>query len=320
MPMPSTVDAHLEPLPSLDRATTPPTVGSAALALPSSPSYASRSLGRSVIVSGVEFEPALPALSPGLPPSPAPASYFDEWREQQQQTVETPPPTKEEMREFFSPAKMDGRPLDEEATPLEEQHDTLTLSENAEEATDVSFGADSSSFSSLSMRREREMAPSPSPAPQSPIRHPPLPTDDTQAAREARWSALVEQAEDRASRMGLDSLFEAEEDEEAEQSPVVETSISTSAGPSPASYTTSTMLYRLGLGSTSTLDGLASAPMPNRPSLVRVASTRTRKGGGLKAVRDWIRCGDETTGAEEHDSSEVWHIEVSHCLDYQTRL
>lgn len=332
------------------------------LEAPSSPSYASRSLGRSVIVSGVEFEPAIPTPSPRLPlpTTPGviatPASYFDEWRGEQQ-AVETPPPTKEEMREFFSPAKgasgslepagvieVDGRVAQEvrEGQQAEEEAEADTSFDA--KSTGASILASPASATSQVRRAEREGAPSPSPAPPSPFALSSKPrllfTDDSQEAREARWSALVEQAENRASRMGLDSLFEAEEDEEEqgqaqqedeessirlaplEEGPIASPPITYPAPTPPTnSSSASTMLYRLGLGSSSTINSLASASLPTRPALTRGGSTKNAfapaRGvkGGLVLVRDWIRRGDEEQQDDEGESAEVWHIEVSElCL------
>ena len=245
------------------------------------------------------------------------------------------------MREFFSPSlAVDGpqpatptsvvkvekadRPLAPEQVDQDDQFfaegdESVNVDDN-DSCSSALFHSPSSALA-LSQRKERESAPSPSPSKDQRL---PSPTDDTQAARESRWSALIEQAEQRASRMGLESLFEAEEDEgeaflSTEQihhsrpvtptsAPTTSTTLTASSSPS---VPPSIMSYRLGLGlgSTSPLDSLSA--VSSRPALTRRTSVKSSSAGGLlRVVQDWIREGDGDEAAEG-DSTEVWQIEVS---------
>lgn len=288
---------------------------------PQSPSYASRSLGRNVIVSGIEFEPALPIPPLAEPFGDAAEAFRAQLRkldaegrreaepnligvfggEGEVARVETP--SREEMREFFGPSASSSS-----SAPASVDLPTLPTSHWP-------------------------------PPPPPPSHHAASAKQNTSAAKDseddvsARWSALVEQAEQRASRMGVGKVdlwgsssegeeelseSEGEEQEEGEepttepqspQAPPPNTSSSPElAPPSPPATSppppTSSILYRLGLGTSTFSLAEGRPPLGRQPSL---GAKLTAK-GPLGRVQDWIRNGAGDALNQEEEAT--WYIEV----------
>jgi hypothetical protein len=149
----------------------------------------------------------------------------------------------------------------------------------------------------------------------------------------ARWSALVEQAEQRASRMGVgkvdlwgssDELSEVDgmsgsDEERGRETPAPEPETPRTLEPVPTSLPapaafpiasppppTSSMLYRLGL-STSSLSTEGRPPLGRQSSLTSKATAR----GTLGRVQEWIRNGAGADLEKEKEGEARWYIEVS---------
>lgn len=205
------------------------------------------------------------------------------------------------------------------------------------------FGPSSSSSAHPSTDSDLPTLPTSHWPPPAPSTIPSVSKTNTATAREseddvsARWSALVEQAEQRASRMGVgkvdlwgssdelseeEAVSESEEElyEEGETQPETPTTLEpsstqlTAASPlSPSTNSppppTSSMLYRLGLG-TSSLSLAEGRPPLGRQSSSNAKATAK---GVLGKVQEWIRNG---TGydLEEKEGQTRWYIEVSGLL------
>jgi hypothetical protein len=305
-------------------------------------------LGRNVVVSGVEFEPALPTPSPPVVRSSnvLQPSFFGSWDRDEEEKVPPPPtPTKEEMMGFFQGGA--SRVVEKERGEHTQDEGGHSASESADQTSESGWlataGKDERGEAVFVLSRQRagELTPVPDVPPSMALtlveEEERGGDEDTQEAREARWASVIEDAEKRASSMPIEEEHEREHEyqdqtrEEAsspftsepiiEEEPSIEAESTTEDRPllpsadAPPSRPVaaspgreSTVLYRLGLGTVGSSYSLAGVGR----SVSTISSSPSRvvaaKGKGKGLVQDWILRGNSVDLATTAPS---YHIDVS---------
>lgn len=242
--------------------------------------FGSRSLPRSVVVSGVIFEPAIPTPPiPVPPPLPLPPqSYFDrqdgddvvyDWRKEFGVGEDIQTPSAEELDEFF-------------------KADRTRQSVEFDEAMGSSLEAAVLQASCV----DEELM------------------DDEQEQRERRWTLAVEEADKRASGVN-DEAAEAMPDEHSrvdQDGAAHRDTLNTGTFQSPSAIVSAGSLLTTQVGLNTTFNAFPTAAAA-RKKPARHASSTVKGDVTLAAIYEWIHAGEQSS--EPQDAAAAFHIEVS---------